>query len=107
MGLGRKRKEKKKREKEIRDGVEVNALADTSLLENRKAGAKCNGPPGERAHYVKGYYAAFILDADGNNIEAMYWQPLWLLALRKAPLALAGLAVGLGWWVGKNGWTAY
>ncbi|MDQ2644717.1 MAG: VOC family protein [Myxococcota bacterium] len=35
------------------------------------AGAKDNGAPGERP-YHPGYYAAFLLDPDGNNIEAVY-----------------------------------
>lgn len=35
------------------------------------SGGKDNGPPGERA-YHPGYYAAFVLDPDGNNIEAVY-----------------------------------
>lgn len=34
-------------------------------------GGKDNGRPGERA-YHPGYYAAFVLDPDGNNIEAVY-----------------------------------
>jgi catechol 2,3-dioxygenase-like lactoylglutathione lyase family enzyme len=34
-------------------------------------GGKDNGAPGERA-YLPGYYAAFVLDPDGNNIEAVY-----------------------------------
>lgn len=34
-------------------------------------GGKDNGKPGERA-YHPGYYAAFVLDPDGNNIEAVY-----------------------------------
>jgi len=34
-------------------------------------GGKDNGPPGERP-YHPGYYAAFVLDPDGNNIEAVY-----------------------------------
>jgi catechol 2,3-dioxygenase-like lactoylglutathione lyase family enzyme len=34
-------------------------------------GGKGNGAPGERA-YHPGYYAAFVLDPDGNNIEAVY-----------------------------------
>lgn len=33
-------------------------------------GGRDNGAPGERA-YHKGYYAAFVLDPDGNNIEAV------------------------------------
>lgn len=35
------------------------------------AGGKDNGKPGERT-YHPGYYAAFLLDTDGNNIEAVY-----------------------------------
>lgn len=34
-------------------------------------GGQDNGAPGERA-YHPGYYAAFVLDPDGNNIEAVY-----------------------------------
>jgi len=33
------------------------------------AGYRDNGPPGERPVYHQGYYAAFVLDPDGNNIE--------------------------------------
>ena len=36
------------------------------------SGGKDNGAPGERSHYHPGYYAAFVLDPDGNNIEAVY-----------------------------------
>ncbi len=35
------------------------------------AGGRDNGGPGERAHYHPGYYAAFVLDPDGHNIEAV------------------------------------
>jgi catechol 2,3-dioxygenase-like lactoylglutathione lyase family enzyme len=35
------------------------------------AGGTDNGAPGER-HYHPGYYAAFVLDPDGNNIEAVH-----------------------------------
>jgi catechol 2,3-dioxygenase-like lactoylglutathione lyase family enzyme len=34
-----------------------------------EAGYRDNGPPGERPGYHEGYYAAFVLDPDGNNIE--------------------------------------
>ena len=37
-----------------------------------EAGGRDNGAPGERANYHPGYYAAFLLDPDGNNIEAVY-----------------------------------
>lgn len=36
-----------------------------------KHGAQCNGPPGLRPQYHRFYYGAFIIDADGNNIEAV------------------------------------
>jgi catechol 2,3-dioxygenase-like lactoylglutathione lyase family enzyme len=36
-----------------------------------KAGGKDNGPPGLRPHYHPNYYAAFVLDPDGHNIEAV------------------------------------
>ena len=38
------------------------------------AGGKDNGPPGER-DYHPGYYAAFLWDPDGNNIEAVFHGP--------------------------------
>jgi catechol 2,3-dioxygenase-like lactoylglutathione lyase family enzyme len=38
------------------------------------AGGVDNGAPGER-HYHPGYYAAFALDPDGNNVEAVYHGP--------------------------------
>ena len=38
-------------------------------------GGRCNGAPGERL-YHQGYYSAYVLDPDGNNIEAVYHGPL-------------------------------
>jgi len=38
------------------------------------AGGRDNGAPGER-EYHPGYYAAFALDPDGNNIEVVYHGP--------------------------------
>lgn len=38
------------------------------------AGGRDNGAPGERA-YHPGYYGAFVLDPDGNNIEAVFHGP--------------------------------
>lgn len=35
------------------------------------AGGKDNGAPGIRADYSPNYYAAFVIDPDGNNIEAV------------------------------------
>jgi hypothetical protein len=39
------------------------------------AGGVDNGPPGPRPHYHQSYYGAFVLDPDGNNIEAVCHQP--------------------------------
>jgi catechol 2,3-dioxygenase-like lactoylglutathione lyase family enzyme len=38
------------------------------------AGGRDNGKPGQRP-YHPGYYAAFVLDPDGNNIEAVFHGP--------------------------------
>lgn len=35
------------------------------------AGGKDNGAPGVRENYAPNYYAAFVVDPDGNNIEAV------------------------------------
>jgi catechol 2,3-dioxygenase-like lactoylglutathione lyase family enzyme len=39
------------------------------------ADARDNGPPGLRPDYHANYYAAFVLDPDGNNIEAVCHAP--------------------------------
>ncbi len=36
-----------------------------------KAGGKDNGRPGPRPDYGPTYYAAFLIDPDGNNVEAV------------------------------------
>jgi catechol 2,3-dioxygenase-like lactoylglutathione lyase family enzyme len=38
------------------------------------SGTEDNGPPGY-PDYSPGYFAAFVLDADGNNIEAVWYDP--------------------------------
>ncbi|WP_421995121.1 VOC family protein [Roseococcus sp.] len=35
------------------------------------AGGRDNGPPGPRPDYGPNYYAAFLFDPDGNNVEAV------------------------------------
>ena len=40
-----------------------------------KAGGKDNGKPGVRTEYSENYYAAFIHDPDGHNIEAVTYAP--------------------------------
>jgi catechol 2,3-dioxygenase-like lactoylglutathione lyase family enzyme len=39
------------------------------------AGGQDNGAPGPRPHYHEHYYGAFVLDPDGNNIEAVCHRP--------------------------------
>ena len=39
------------------------------------AGGRDNGPPGPRPRYHPHYYGAFVLDPDGNNIEAVCHRP--------------------------------
>jgi catechol 2,3-dioxygenase-like lactoylglutathione lyase family enzyme len=47
------------------------AMVDAFYKAAMAHGGKDNGGPGER-HYHPGYYGAFVLDPDGNNIEAVY-----------------------------------
>jgi catechol 2,3-dioxygenase-like lactoylglutathione lyase family enzyme len=39
------------------------------------AGGKDNGAPGLRPRYAENYYAAFVIDSDGHNIEAVCRTP--------------------------------
>ena len=47
------------------------AMVDAFYQQALAHGGKDNGAPGERP-YHPGYYAAFVLDPDGNNIEAVF-----------------------------------
>mgnify|MGYP003408735723 CR=1 FL=1 len=47
------------------------AMVDAFYKAAMEHGGRDNGAPGERA-YHPGYYGAFVLDPDGNNIEAVY-----------------------------------
>ena len=55
---------------QARDRDTVDRFYQTALT----AGGKDNGAPGERS-YHPGYYACFVLDPDGNNIEAVFHGP--------------------------------
>ena len=46
-----------------------------SIVAALAAGGKDNGLPGLRPHYHANYYGAFVLDPDGNNIEAVCHLP--------------------------------
>jgi catechol 2,3-dioxygenase-like lactoylglutathione lyase family enzyme len=47
------------------------AAVDRFHAEGLKAGGRDNGAPGVRADYSPTYYAAFLFDPDGNNVEAV------------------------------------
>ena len=47
------------------------AAVDRFHAEGLKAGGRDHGRPGLRADYGPTYYAAFLLDPDGNNVEAV------------------------------------
>jgi catechol 2,3-dioxygenase-like lactoylglutathione lyase family enzyme len=51
--------------------AESRAVVDAFYKAALANGGKANGAPGERP-YHPGYYAAFVLDPDGNNIEAVH-----------------------------------
>ena len=53
------------------DRAAVDAFHKAAL----KAGGKDNGKPGLRPHYHPNYYGAFVIDLDGNNIEAVCHKP--------------------------------
>jgi catechol 2,3-dioxygenase-like lactoylglutathione lyase family enzyme len=49
------------------DDVDVQRFHEAAI----EAGFPSNGPPAERPRYHPGYYAAYVLDPDGNNIEVV------------------------------------
>lgn len=51
--------------------VKSKAQVDEFYRAALAAGARDNGPPGPRPEYTPNYYACFVLDPDGYNIEAM------------------------------------
>ena len=62
----------------VRRGVHVafaapdRAAVDAFHRAALAAGGRDNGAPGLRPQYHPGYYGAFVLDPDGNNIEAVF-----------------------------------
>lgn len=67
----------------IRDGQPISGRLHVAFQANSRAavdafyaaavqvGGKDNGPPGLRPRYAEHWYAAFVLDPDGHNIEAV------------------------------------
>ena len=66
-----------KLEKPVHVAIVANArpAVDAFYRAALAAGGKDNGVPGLRAHYHPSYYAAFVLDPDGHNIEAVCHTP--------------------------------
>lgn len=52
--------------------VKDKQAVDSFFKAGLEAGGKDNGKPGPRPEYTETYYAAFVLDPDGHNIEAMF-----------------------------------
>ena len=50
----------------------VRAAVDKFHAEGLKEGGRDNGAPGLRTDYSPTYYAAFLVDLDGNNVEAVF-----------------------------------
>ena len=57
-------------------GVDNKAEVDAFYHAALEAGAEDNGAPGPRPEYTENYYACFVLDPDGYNIEAMINKPV-------------------------------
>jgi len=52
----------------VREKAHVDAFHEAGI----EAGYRSNGRPGYRKNYGPGYYASYLLDPDGNNVEALY-----------------------------------
>ena len=48
------------------------AAVDSFYAAGLEAGGRDNGTPGLRIDYSPDYYAAFLIDPDGNNVEAVF-----------------------------------
>jgi len=61
--------------------AEVDAFHRAALA----AGGRDNGAPGLRRHYHPNYYAAFVRDPDGHNVEAVCHRPVDGQPVARAP----------------------
>jgi catechol 2,3-dioxygenase-like lactoylglutathione lyase family enzyme len=76
-------------DKAVTRGMHIGCVAPSRGYVDRfwrvlsEKGYRGDGPPGVRAHYRPEYYAAFVLDPDGNSIEAVHHDDLrsdgWLI----------------------------
>lgn len=60
------------------------AAVDAFYEAAMKAGGKDNGAPGVRKEYHPNYYAAFVLDPEGHNVEAVIHAPEGVAAKKPA-----------------------
>ena len=63
------------REVHVAFGAKTRAAVDAFHAAALAAGAEDNGQPGLRPEYHATYYAAFAIDPDGHNIEAVCHKP--------------------------------
>ncbi|MGB1198281.1 MAG: VOC family protein [Thalassotalea sp.] len=69
-----------KKDANVGNGVHIGFVAtskkqvDEFYNKGIALGAQCNGKPGARPEYGAPYYGCFLIDLDGNKIEASYWQ---------------------------------
>lgn len=63
----------------VGNGVHIGFIASDEATVKRfyetalQHGGTDNGPPGPRPHYGAEYYGCFVLDPDGNKLEATFW----------------------------------
>lgn len=67
-----------------------------------ETGGTCNGPPGLRPQYFMTYYAAFVIDPEGRNIEAVcmkpaFWAEEWSWGVWTALIGVTGVGLGAIW----------
>lgn len=74
----------------------------------RKAGGTCNGPPGFRPQYLSTYYAAFVHDPEGRNIELHTVMPGILTEPKQWNMLVAGsfsvIALGVAYFANAGGY---
>ena len=62
---------RRRRGRHVAFAAETTDLVDAFHAAALDAGGRDNGAPGMRPQYHPGYYGGFVLDLDGNNVEAV------------------------------------
>ncbi|KAL1844195.1 hypothetical protein VTJ49DRAFT_3851 [Mycothermus thermophilus] len=109
LSVEENRKRLKGRKTHVAFEVSSRRLVDEWFKTAVDAGGIPNGEPGERPQYAKGYYAAFVLDPLGNNVEVLCFNPLCMQLLKAVPTVVTvlfgavaghyalGYAKAMGW----------